>query len=231
MLKKLFILLLLIGLSTASFSQYKPVIFGFKVAPNIGWMKPDSEGYESDGITPGFSWGFISEFYLMENYAIITGFNVIYLNGKMTMPYSMSLENDSTLSSGTLNRKYKIQYIEIPLALKLQLEITEKFKLFGKIGLGTGFRLKAKSEDLFTAENGEQISSEEDIKDDISLMRSSLIIGIGTQYNFKGSSAIVVDITFNNGFVDILNGSNPAVQDLDHKATNSFVELSFGVVF
>jgi len=91
--------------------------------------------------------------------------------------------------------------------------------------------LKAKSEDLFTAESGEQKSSEEDIKDDISLMRSSLIIGIGTQYNFKGSSAIVVDITFNNGFVDILNGSNPAVQDLDHKATNSFVELSFGVVF
>ena len=211
-------------------AQYKPIIFGLKAAPNIGWMKPDTEGYKSDGVEPGFSWGFIAEFYLMEPYAIQTGFNVIYLNGRMELPYAMDIGNDTIPVTGILNRKYKTQYIELPLVFKMKTELSEKIRLFGKVGLGTGFLLKAKAEDQFTYEDGSK-ESKTDIKDEVNSVRSSLIIGGGIEYVFKGSTALLLDVTFNNGFTDILKGSNPANPQGDQKAFSNFVELSIGIVF
>jgi hypothetical protein len=52
----------LILMSTSVKAQQKPFVFGFKVAPNIGWMNPDSREYKRDGANVGFSWGFIAEF-------------------------------------------------------------------------------------------------------------------------------------------------------------------------
>ncbi len=63
-------------ISHIAISQIKPFRFGLKLAPNIGWISPDSEDYESDGSVPGFSWGFISDFTITENYFVATGFNV-----------------------------------------------------------------------------------------------------------------------------------------------------------
>ena len=222
--------MILVFISLGITAQHKPIIFGIKIAPNAGWMKPSTEGYSNDGVLPGLSWGFVADFFLMEHYSILTGFNVIYLNGRMEMPYAKSVTGDSLLHTGTLNRTYKTKYIELPLVFKMRTNISEKVKLFGKIGLGTGFRLSSKAEDVFTWEGGEE-ESNSDITDDIQFIRSSLIIGGGVSYHFKGSTALVLDITFNNGFVDILSGTNPGVSDLDQKANSNFIELGIGMMF
>lgn len=229
-IKTITLLLLIVSFSLPVIGQYKPILLGLKASPNIAWMKPDAEGYSSEGIHPGFSWGLAGEFYFMENYAILTGFDVRWINGALTMPHAMDMGNDTLPVFGTLERKYKFRYIEIPLALKLKAELNEKFRFFGKVGIGTGFRLDTEGEDVFTYDGG-KVEDSRDITDETRLMRHSLILGGGVEYVIKGSTAIVVDISYNDGFVNILTGGNAADPSLDNKATLKFVELNVGIVF
>jgi opacity protein-like surface antigen len=210
-------------------SQQKPFVFGFKAGPNIGWMKPDAQGYESDGIKGGFSWGFIADFFLMENYGIATGFDVIFLNSGLKMPH-MEVDSGETLT-GTLHRKYKLKYIQIPITLKMQTKEMGKFRIYGQIGLGTGFLIGAKADDEFIQNTGETTNTENDIYDDISFIRSSLILGAGVEYSLGGSTNLLAGFSFDNGFIDILKGQNTRNPTINNKGYVNYVSFIVGIVF
>ena len=231
MIKKLLPLIVLVVIALQSQAQYKPMLFGLRVGPNLGWVKPDTEGYSSEGVQMGFTWGFIGEFFLMENYAILTGFNVNFNGGKMSYPYQMEVGGDTVMTAGNLDRKYNLKYLQIPLCLKMQTEISEKIRMFGKIGIGTAFNLSAKATDEFTYEGGSESSSKKNIDDEIALMRESLIVGGGVEYIIKGSTAVILEITYDNAFNNMLTGDNPALAVSDPKAKHNFVELGVGILF
>lgn len=206
-------------------SQEKPFVFGIRVAPNIGWMKPDSQGYENQGSDVGFSWGFLAEFHLMENYAINTGFNISYLNA--------TLEYEETVNGvdGLLNRGYRLKYVEIPMTLKMRTNEFNGITYFGMIGFGAGFKLSAKAKDKFVPEGGAQEDLENDISDDIKSVRASLILGVGLEYPMGGDTKILGGLNFNNGINDILSNQNTFDPSINHKAINNYFELYFAVLF
>jgi hypothetical protein len=209
-------------------AQYKPVLFGMRAAVNVGWIKPDVEDYQSDGVLAGFTWGFIGEFFLMENYAVLSGFNVNFNGGKMNYPAVMDI--DSVATVGSLDRTYHLKYLQIPLCLKMQTDLSEKVTIFGKIGLGTSFNLSAKADDVFTYEGGEMSKLKVNIDEDIALVRESLIVGGGVEFKIKGSTAVIIDLTYDNAFNNMLTGENPAVEG-EPRAIHNFVELGAGIVF
>ena len=203
MKKQLFALILIVSLSSSyAFCQQKPFVFGFKAGPNIGWMDPDTKTYSSTGVKPGFSWGFIADFFLMENYGITTGFDVVFLNGGLEMPHSLIIESDTI--DGTLERKYKLKYIQIPVTLKMRTNEFGKFRIFGQIGLGTNFLIGAKADDTFRSSEYNSESNDYDIYDDITFMRESLIVGAGVEFLLGGSTSLTAAFVFNNCFLDIL---------------------------
>ena len=59
---KIVLLLFSAIIALQGITQEKPFRFGFKVAPNLAWIAPDSEGYENDGAVMGFSWGLTGRF-------------------------------------------------------------------------------------------------------------------------------------------------------------------------
>jgi len=212
------------------FSQQKPFVFGFKAGPTMGWMKPDSQGYESTGVKAGFTWGFIADFFLMENYGIKTGFDVVFQNGGLKMPATITNSDESV--DGSLNRTYHLKYVQIPLTFKMQTNELGKFRIFGEIGLGTNFLIGAKADDEFTADNGEMITEEDiDIYDDITFMKMSLIVGAGVDFNLGGSTTLFAGITFNNGFMNVLNGQNTQDPTINNKALANYLALEVGIVF
>ena len=231
MKKQLIALLLVIFcFVTVTLAQQKPFVFGFKAGPTLGWMKPDTKDYSSDGVRAGFSWGFTADFFLMENYSIATGFDVVFLNGALEMPYMVDVDS-ATTHNGTLARKYKLKYIQVPVTLKMRTNEMGKFRIFGQIGLGTSFLIGAKADDEFTY--GSTMESEEDldIYDDMKFMRESLIIGGGVEYSLGGSTSIIASLLFNNGFTDILKGYNTVDQTLKNKAQANYVVIEVGIVF
>jgi len=222
-MKRLFFLIVIpfLLISKPNFAQEKAFRFGFHVAPNIGWLKPDAKGYSSDGPVMGFTWGLIGDFSLTENYFISSGFNLTFNNGKLKYPYA----HDTVL-----NRKYNIKSLEIPLVLKIKTNEFGKFRYFGKIGLGTSFRLSAKGKDEYTS-GSVTMKETNNIDSDVRLLRESLIVGAGAEYSLTEDMSAFVGITFDNGFTNILKGKNTVNTSVDQYAITNYFELNVGILF
>lgn len=230
-MRTIFLTALIFILALQSHAQYKPMLFGLKAGVNAGWMKSGSDNSESAGVEPGFTWGFIGEFFIMENYAIMTGFNVNFNGGNLEYPALMDLGNDTVPVTGMLHRQYHLKYLQIPLCLKMQTDVSERWRIFGKIGLGTAFALDAKGTDRFEHEGGTEDIPKHDINEEIVLMRQSLIVGGGAEFILKNSTALIFDITFDNGFNNILKINNPEIYDTKPRGFHNFLEFSAGIVF
>jgi len=232
MKKTLPILIIILFFWIQSYSQVKPFRFGFKVAPNISWISPDSKGYNSEGTILGFSWGFLADITLTENYFVKTGFEVDYLGGKLSYPHTMVIPGDTVSSTGTLNRKYNLRYLTIPLTIKMRTNQFGKIAYYGEIGFGTSFNLRAKGTGSFNYNNGESnYETEEDINDEVTFMKSSIIVGGGIEYFIDESSSIILGISFNNGLNNILKGTNTVDTEIDQKGHLYYFQLTLGVMF
>lgn len=181
-------------------------------------MKPDTDGYEGKGAKIGFGWGFIAEFNFTENHSIGTGFNMLFNGGKLAFPSTMGE------TSGTMNRIYSLKFIEVPLTLKMRTNDINGIKYFGRIGLGTGFKIGAKKEDEFTSIDGEVTKSPKNNYADAALIREALIVGLGGEYEIAQGPKLGLELTFNNGFTNIIKEKNV-------KATSNFFELAVSVIF
>ncbi len=229
-MKKLFIISVLVFIFTNSSikAQEKPFVFGFKVAPNIGWMNPSSEGYETDGSKFGFSWGLLAEFYLMENYSINTGLNILFQNG------TLNYEDDLVAYGGVgeLSRTYNFKYIELPFTLKMKINEISGVRFFGVFGFGANILLSAKVKDKFVLEGGIfEDKDEKDFKNNLKSMRVSMIVGIGAEFNVDGVTKLLAGINFNNGITDVLKNQNNYHSDINHKSINNYLEFYIGILF
>jgi hypothetical protein len=229
-MKRLIFLSIIFSLliSKSNFAQEKAFRFGFHVAPNIGWLKPDAKGYSSDGPVMGFTWGLIGDFSLTENYFISSGFNLTFNNGKLKYPQTL-VYSDIPLYV-TLHRKYNLKSLEIPLVLKIKTNEFGKFRYFGKIGLGTSFRLSAKGKDEYTS-GSVTMKETNNIDSNVRLLRESLIVGAGAEYSLTEDMSAFVGITFDNGFTNILKGKNTVNTSVDQYAITNYFELNVGILF
>lgn len=215
-----------------SFAQTKPFRFGVRLSPNVSWMKPLSDTYENGDAAIGISWGFISDFTLTDNYFISTGFDIVYNYGNLEYPYK-STQYDTT---GMMYRKYHLRYVRVPAMLKMRTNRFDRFSFLGQLGLGAGFRIGAKAKDRFEYfdTTGQKITAgteEKNISGDTKLFMASLIIGFGAEYFIDESTSIIACINYNNGFSNVLNGTNTADASIKEKAQLHYFELVLGVIF
>jgi len=211
------------------YSQVKPFRFGLKVAPTVDWYSPSTEGYENDGAVFGFNWGFMSDIALTDNYFLSTGFGIQHLNGKLKYDYQQTLDGSSTPTTGTLNRKYILRYVDVPLMIKMKTNKFDNIQYLGQIGFGLGFNVKSTAKDNFTYIGG-STSSQSDISDDIVFLRGSWALGGGLEYYLDESTSLLVGLTFSNGITNILKGNNP-LSGAEQKAVPNYFELTLGIFF
>jgi len=235
-MKRFVILFVLLPfLTIEGISQVKPFRFGVKVAPNIAWMVPDSKDYERDGSPVGFSWGFVADITLADNYFVKTGFNINYLNAVLTYPHQKKMSEDAPLPTvGELSRKYNLRYLEFPVIMKLRTNQFGKMAYFGEIGLSAAINLKASSKDDFTYINNNVstvLQSEEEIDDEITLFMGSLIVGGGLEYFIDASTSLFLSVNFQNGLNNILKGTNSIDQTIKQKGHLNLLQLNIGVMF
>jgi len=218
-------ILLILILIPAAFPFGAPTIrLGLKAAPIVSWIRPETRGYRNDGPRIGYTYGLVSDFRLGEFYALSTGFNISFMRG--ALEYNALYGNPPRAQ--LLNRSFFVQYVEVPLTVKMQTQEIGYITYYGQIGFGAGIRLRARARDFYP---GEQVTIEvDDIAADSRLLRGSLIIGMGIKYSLGGGTAILTGITFNNGFTNILKGTNPA-NGITPSAISNYLELTVGVMF
>ncbi len=229
-IKFLILLVLLLSLTPGIKAQKLPVKLGLRVAPALSWMNPGTKGYTYDGIKPGITIGFLTDIYFAERYAFSTGFDFAFLNGKLAYSDSVYIPSNGKVENGQVQRSYNIIYLQIPIMVKMKTRDFGKFSFFGQVGFGTGFRLKASATEIFTSDKG--IVSEQDYSLDkgTTLIRESIIVGVGTEFQVDKSSRIIFGLTYSNSLNNIFTGYNAKSLEYIHSSLN-YLELNLGFLF
>lgn len=205
-----------------------PVKLGIKASPNLGFILPDTRNYEYDGLKGGAIIGLISDIYFTERYAFSTGLNFSFINGKLEFPDQIIKEGDTL--SGTMHRGINFLYLELPYTVKLSTKTFGKVSFFGQIGFATGFRLKAKAIDRFEQANTFADTEKYDYTSSTTLIRQSVLVGLGAELHLDQSSRIILGLGYSNSLNNVLTGVN----NLDHsneKGMLNYVELNLGFLF
>lgn len=254
-MKKATILFTLCAICLGSFAQ-KKFQLGLQIAPNFSWVKANTDNVENEGLKFGFNYGIMGDFNFADNYAFSTGISLVNTGGEITRPDIQKVPNSGVTVDGygATTADVRLKYIEIPLTLKLKTNEIGYMKYFGQFGFGLGVNYDASADESFKyefgdSESGATISNEDvDYKDEVNLLRASLIVGLGAEYNLSGSTSLVFGVTFNNGFTNTFsedgykadqdgnaikpsNSEHTGKRDQDTKGVNNYLLFNFGVLF
>jgi hypothetical protein len=197
--------------------------YGFRLGltahPTFGMIKAE-EG-KGNGTNLGFAYGLMADFNFAENYSFNTGITVTTINGKSTelnaMPYHAVVSSTAPIA---YDLKYKMQYIEIPLVLKLKTSKIGAIRWFGQFGLANDFQIKARQD----AKNANGVLADNvNSADWTRFYRAGLIIGGGGEFELDEHTSLMGGISLNNGLTNITESKN--------MVRNHFVSLNLGVFF
>ena len=213
-------------------NEGRSVRFGIKLAPNMGWIKPDVKGVESGGSTFGYTFGLMGDFMLGQNgqYAFATGVLLNNIGGILSTP-AVTLGG----TSKDLDSEYHLRYIEVPVTMKLKTSEIGYMTYYGQIGVSTAFNIRAKADIETFGTNGDIVLLEdEDVADDVALFKAALVVGGGFEYNFSGNTSLLVGVTYNGGFTNLVDGLEYQDDNGDMKEVKAnvhYIELTTGVFF
>lgn len=229
MKKKIFSTLIFSSFFASSFAEidadapaiktaYQTIRIGGYLAPTISWMrasaaKDGAKAQENGGAKMGFTYGLMGDFHFAENYAVATGIQVNSTGGKINTTNPSAIKGEVSRSSFN----YTVQYVEIPVALKLKTDRMGKFSIFGQAGMTIGFNISKKmTYEMTVADTGSSsknyiVGEKEKINGGIGNIAPILFqmnIGAGVQYNIGQKVDAYAGIFFNNGFAP--NATNPS---------------------
>jgi opacity protein-like surface antigen len=258
-MKKISTRLFLVTLGLAAFNLNAQDItdrinVGFKISPNFAWLKmTEGDIMKNDEIGLGFSYGLTGDYKFTTSENYLLGVDLLISTAPVNLQHGGKLQRkvaDTTQVYENVNFRYNVQYLQIPLYLKLKSNEIGGMKYHIDIGLAPSFVLSKKlatkvgpsntsvysgtnntSHDPNSTETtryefdgGKEENKQFIFKDDISSLRMSLILGAGIEYPLSGNTKLVAGLRFDNGFTDFLS-------DDAYSARHNFISLSVGILF
>ncbi len=244
-IKSAFLLALLSFFSLNSKAQDdRDFRIGVKVMPGFDWTKAKPSNVKPDGLGIGFTFGLMGDIRLGDNYFITPEVLLTTMTNslKLDNKEDMVLKNDNAQNDTFTNvsYKYNLKYIEIPLSLKFRSDEFSGMRIWGQVGLSTGFMIgnqvrttatpingsnKFPSDEKYIPNSGDNKKLDfENHRDNIIPVRAAMILGLGIEYNLSGNTSFYAGVRFNNGFTDIL-------WDSKSKMINNVMGLELGFFF
>ena len=258
-------------------TEFREYRFGITALSSLGWLIPLQQKIYSRGkIGLGFGWGFNVEKNFNTNTSFRTGFSIStfkaglnYFDDNLSLNHKTYYVLDAqeefvNWSSNTpppdgdlyqlINRKYKINYFNIPFILKLKTNEIGYFTYYGEFGASIGFKTKALVEDdiialdsnLLSLDNFGNTSTKKDINvnEGTKSVRLGLSLGAGAEYNLSGNTSLFFQLNWNYFLLDQLKSADNekflkketstgsgVFESVGAKSIPGTIVLSFGVLF
>jgi hypothetical protein len=200
------------------------ISFGIHVDPLISWFTTDINQVKNDGSRPGFNFGLTYNRYFTPNYAFSTGISLMRAGGRVVSSDTTVMEftnfNSTVLPGNAVT--YKIQYLVIPIGLKLQTNQIGYLTFFSDLGLDPKVVINRKADIPSLGIKGENARNE------IGLFNLSYHITAGIEYSIGGTTALVFGLNFDNNFLDITRDNGKQLND---KVSQKILSFRFGVNF
>ncbi len=247
-MKKITLLLLLSAFLLGKAEAQKGVRFGFQASPSWSWMRTNERSLEGVSSNWGIKLGALGEFYFADNYAITTGLGFGFNQGGSLQNgyarYKPWDESDldeipSDVFGPDTKIHFRINYVEIPLGLKMRGGSNEdsRIKFYAEAPIFTlGFVTKGTGDIRGTnTQNLEDI----DIRNEVRGLSLSWGLGGGIEYEFASNATLVTGLVFQKQFTDatrselVSKSSDPLVEltKEDSKATFGNIALKIAIFF
>jgi hypothetical protein len=183
--------------------------FGLKAQPSASWLLTPLKEFENEGVKVNFGYGLVLEKRLFSSAVLATGFMVNDFGGTykyIGMDKAILFKDQNNDSIRFNSRKLMLKYLEVPVALKFRTPEINYFTYFAHIGLDLGFRVKATSNDNFRDLKLDRMGTyeKEPVSSDVNFMKLGLQLGLGTEYSLAGNTALMVGVSYVNGFTNVM---------------------------
>jgi hypothetical protein len=198
--------------------------FGIHADPVISWFSSDVKETKSNGPRAGFNFGLTFNKYFSPNYSFSTGLSLINAGGSLTSTDTTKMKFSNFIAT-VLPAKpviYKIQYLSIPIGLKLQTNQIGYITFFTDLGIDPKIVIGGKADIPSLNISGENA------KDELRFFNLSYHITAGIEYSLGGTTALVTGLSFDNNFLDITkdNGAQP-IDKVSHKLLSFRIGINF----
>ncbi len=222
-IQKLIFSAIFVFIVTNSVAQQK-ISFGIHADPAISWFSSDIKTVRNDGARPGFNFGLTFNRYFTPNYSFSTGISLLSAGGRLVSndTTEMTFTNfTSTVYPGN-PVIYRIQYLAIPVGLKLQTNQIGYLTFFTDLGIDPKIVIGGKADIPSIDISGENAVNE------LKLFNLSYHVTAGIEYSLGGSTALVLGLNFDNNFLDITKENGDQLND---KISHKIVSFRIGVNF
>ncbi len=216
-------ILFFIGLCIASSSALaqNSIELSFTGGPSVNWLSSGTNEVTKGGSKAGFDFGLTADLFFdaQNRYAITTGLLLSNTGGELDYhtsgPFSFGGE---TLNAGSSIR-YRIQYLEVPCAVKLRTSQFRRWTYWGQFGLSGFINIGAKGD----SSDGQLDKT--NINDEVKLFNLAMNIGAGADFDLGSGNAFSIGLIYKDGFVDVTKN------DYGNNTTVNSVLLKLGLIF
>ena len=219
-MQRILVILTFLGAILSLNAQTSRVKFNVEVDPQFAWFSSDDETVEPEGSIFQVHAGLNMDFYFAENYAFVLGVGINNLGGNLLYADSteFSSKGETLLVEPNQSVKLNLQYIDIPIGLKLKTEELGYATYFLQLGFNPMINLNAKA----SSEDGS--FDKVDVKESIISFYLGYHVGIGLEYKLGGSTALIGGVRWSSGFTDVTDNDRANM-------TLNALSIHLGVLF
>jgi len=184
--------------TTESFSQRRNTL-SISAEPLISWFSDDNIAIKTKGAHLGVKYGLTFDHFFDRNYAFTSGIYLTRLGGYLSFGDTVAIEGDydSFLVPTGNSIHYAVQYINVPLGLKLKTTKIGYKTFFIDMGMNALFRLSSK-----ISTDNPNISKLPANKE-INLFNLAYYAGGGLEYSLGGNTSLLGGLYYTNTLLDL----------------------------
>lgn len=211
-------------------SDVPAVRVGITASPAISWFKGADKNVSSGKIRMGLEYGLLLDINLSKNnanYVIETGVTGILMGGNASYDSLVVNQNPQVFAPNGVNARYKMQYVNIPISLKLKTNEIGYITYYGQLGFVPGFKVAGRVDSDYLGYENEKLGKDNETIFNAPLFALGLTVGGGIEYALNDRTALVVGLNFVNNFT---NGIKIKTEDKDKQAFK-YLLLRVGILF
>ncbi len=171
--------------------------------PQFSWFNSKTESVKPEGFIVSFNSRFEFDFFFAENYAFSTGIAIENLGGKSSYEdiISFKVNGEQKIIPAGTTLKYRMQYLGIPLGLKLKTQQIGYSTLFFNPGLTPLVNIRSR------VYNTSVFPDKSNAKSETRFLNLEYFFCLGLEYSLGGNTALIGGFTFSSGFMDVTSRS------------------------
>lgn len=220
-MKRINLLAILLVLSIVSSAQSFKL--GLQASPQVSWMNSSNADILNSQVRLGLKYGVEADIFIVPGiprYCLNTGLFVSNNSFKTHYSAGESFQVGGKTFADNVEIRYNLNYLEIPLNLKLRTDQFYRFTYYGQFGLSNFINISAKAVSSDKQLNGV------DVNDAVGLYNLALLMGAGAEYDLGGNTALNIALQYSRGLLDY-----STIKSLNESSRFSSLRLVLGVMF